>query len=94
VGIRQRKSTGSASWDASRSAWMSRSTARLKTPCKTCSPDEDTADPGRGLDRHCSRSAIDVVLRCLPQRDREVLELRFGTAGRPGRSTLAWVASL
>ena len=40
--------------------------------------DTETAAPGEAADRHLLKERIDEVLRCLPPRDREVLELRFG----------------
>jgi RNA polymerase primary sigma factor len=41
-------------------------------------PDEATAGPGEAADRLLLKERIAEVLRCLPPRDREVLELRFG----------------
>jgi RNA polymerase primary sigma factor len=41
-------------------------------------PDEATAGPGEAADRHLLKERVAAVLRCLPPRDREVLELRFG----------------
>jgi RNA polymerase primary sigma factor len=41
-------------------------------------PDEATAGPGEAADRLLLKERIAAVLRCLPPRDREVLELRFG----------------
>jgi RNA polymerase primary sigma factor len=41
-------------------------------------PDQATASPGESADRLLLKERIAEVLRCLPQRDREVLELRFG----------------
>jgi RNA polymerase primary sigma factor len=40
--------------------------------------DENTPDLGHEVDRHLLQERIAEVLRSLPQRDREVLELRFG----------------
>jgi RNA polymerase primary sigma factor len=46
--------------------------------------DPDTPDLARELDRRLLRERVEEVLRCLPQRDKEVLELRFGLKdGRP-----------
>jgi RNA polymerase primary sigma factor len=41
-------------------------------------PDQATASPGESVDKHLLRDRIAEVLRSLPQRDRDVLELRFG----------------
>jgi RNA polymerase primary sigma factor len=41
-------------------------------------PDEATAGPGEAADLLLLKERIAEVLRCLPPRDREVLELRFG----------------
>ncbi|HYT94607.1 MAG TPA: sigma-70 family RNA polymerase sigma factor [Gemmataceae bacterium] len=50
-------------------------------------------DAGQAIDRGVLRDRIAVALRCLPQRDREVIELRFGL--RDGRSgTLDEVSTL
>jgi RNA polymerase primary sigma factor len=54
-------------------------------------PDEATASPGEAADRLLLKERIAEVLRCLPPRDRDVLELRFGL--RDGQSrTLEEVA--
>ena len=34
--------------------------------------------PGDEVDQHLLKERLDEVLRCLPPRDREVIELRFG----------------
>ena len=41
-------------------------------------PDQATSGPGEAADRLLLKERIAEVLRCLPPRDREVLELRFG----------------
>jgi RNA polymerase primary sigma factor len=41
-------------------------------------PDDATSGPGEAADRLLLKERIAEVLRCLPPRDREVLELRFG----------------
>jgi RNA polymerase primary sigma factor len=41
-------------------------------------PDEATASPGESADHLLLKERIAEVLRCLPPRDRDVLELRFG----------------
>jgi RNA polymerase primary sigma factor len=41
-------------------------------------PDQGTASPGESVDHLLLKERIAEVLRCLPQRDRDVLELRFG----------------
>ena len=41
-------------------------------------PDEATSGPGEAADRLLLKERVAEVLRCLPPRDREVLELRFG----------------
>jgi RNA polymerase primary sigma factor len=41
-------------------------------------PDQATASPGVSADQHLLKDRIAEVLRSLPQRDRDVLELRFG----------------
>jgi RNA polymerase primary sigma factor len=46
--------------------------------------DADTDNPGEAADRHLLKERIDEVLRCLPPRDRLVIEMRFGL--REGRS--------
>jgi RNA polymerase primary sigma factor len=54
-------------------------------------PDETTASPGESADRLLLKERVAEVLRCLPPRDRDVLELRFGL--RDGQSrTLEEVA--
>jgi RNA polymerase primary sigma factor len=46
--------------------------------------DQATANPGEEADHRLLRARIDEVLRCLPPRDREVMEMRYGLAsGRP-----------
>jgi RNA polymerase primary sigma factor len=41
-------------------------------------PDDATASPGESADQLLLKERIAEVLRCLPPRDRDVLELRFG----------------
>ncbi len=40
--------------------------------------DAATDTPGEAADRHLLKERIDEVLRCLPPRDRQVIEMRFG----------------
>jgi RNA polymerase primary sigma factor len=48
--------------------------------------DRSEANPGEETDRHLLRERIDEVLRSLPPRDREVIELRFGLRDGQPRS--------
>jgi RNA polymerase primary sigma factor len=48
--------------------------------------DPSEANPGEETDRHLLRERIDEVLRSLPPRDREVIELRFGLRDGQPRS--------
>lgn len=53
-------------------------------PLQEVLTDTVESDPGLHVDHNLLRERLDEVLRCLPPRDREVLELRFGLVdGRP-----------
>jgi len=48
--------------------------------------DESAPDLGREVDHHLLQERLAEVLRCLPPRDREVIELRFGLKDGQARS--------
>jgi RNA polymerase primary sigma factor len=49
-------------------------------------PDRDSADPADLADRGLREQRLQAALECLPDRERRIIELRFGLAGDGGRT--------